>query len=758
MDFCGFSWHSIIIRPGRGVAGHVVRSGWGILIFVRMAKLNIVIAGSVAAAGLMCAAGCSTLSRTGRVDIVDPSIPSEPLLTGEQVAFSKALAAFAAGFSHEINREYAEALHQYQRASAYDPDRADLYVRRARIHLREFRAGDAEAVLRELIARQPANAQAYSWLAEVFRQSGQVDKAYEAYQQAIRLAPEESAHHLQYVHVLIQQGREDQAIEHLRQAIHTVNDRSDLLRVMGELHVRQAGLTADADSAQTHRNAAIEIFEQAVRENPDDITLLYSLGDLYLMSQQLLRAIEVYRSIDAKRPDDLQVQRKLAMSYMMAGQTDDAIAMLERIVKEQPYNAQVFMWLGELYESIEKRDQAMLNYQLATRAGRPDPAAYLQLARVQMEEDVDGAIHSLREGLEEMPANPRLNEMLGYLYFNKKQYDQALVHFARTLDILTEEDGVITANLHLYTALARQLTGDMDGAAPELGKAIRSNPDALQAYAHILFQDAEVSTRTQGIELLHRVAENLTDEPSVYSYIAYLHSFNKDYADAIAAFEQAEALAQRVDREDALDASFFFWYGAACEREQQYERAEHLFHECIKLDPDHAEAFNYLAYMWAEQGVKLDQALDYVRIALKHKPDSGAFIDTLGWIYYMQGRYDDAYHEIQRAAELVPDDPTILDHLGDILLKLGEEDAAVTSWGRSFRMDPENRDVAAKLIEHGIDPENLRDAPEAEDVESDLVTDETTPAVTDDEPDGIEPASPLKPISDPDVSELPVAL
>lgn len=715
-------------------------------------------AGSIAAAGMLLAAGCSTLPRYGQAEFVDPSIPSEPLLTDKQVTFSKALAAFAAGYSHEINREYAEALRQYQLAAQYDPDRADLYVRRARIHLREFRAGDAEAVLRELIARQPDNAQAHAWLAEVFRQSGQVDKAYEAYQQAIRLAPEDTSHHLQYVHVLIQQNREDEAIEHLRRAIHTVRDRSDLWRVMGELHLRQAGLTADAAGAQTHRNEAIEIFEQAVREKPEDITLLYSLGDLYLMSQQLPQAIEVYRRIDAKRPDDLQVQRKLAMSYMMAGQTDDAIEMLERIVKEQPYNAQVFMWLGELYESIEKRDQAVLNYQLATKAGRPDPAAYLQLARVQMEDDVDGAIRSLREGLEEMPANPRLNEMLGYLHFNKQQYSQSLVYFDRAQSILAEEDGVITPNLHLYTALARQLTGDMDQAAPELENAIRSNPDALQAYAHIMFQDPDTTTRVQGIELLRRVAENLTDEPSVYSHIAYLHSFNKDYADAIDAFEQAEARAREADREDALDASFYFWYGAATERDQQYERAEHLFHECIKRDPDNAEAYNYLAYMWAEQGIKLDQALDYVRIALKHKPDSGAFIDTLGWIYYMQGRYDDAYHEIKRAAELVPDDPTILDHLGDILLKLDQEDDAVAKWERSYRLDPDNENVAAKLTERGIDVESLHESPDAEESEPDGMTDDTPPAATGNDSDAIEPARPFKPISNPDISELPVAL
>ena len=113
--------------------------------------------------------------------------------------------------------------------------------------------------------------------------------------------------------------------------------------------------------------------------------------------------------------------------------------------------------------------------------------------------------------------------------------------------------------------------------------------------------------------------------------------------------------------------------------------------------------------MWAERGVRLDEALEHIRTALEISPDSGAFIDTLGWIYYQQGNYEDALREIRRAMELTPGDPTVTDHLGDTLDRLQRTDEAIAQWTASFLLDPESESVAGKLTEHGIDLAPLRE-------------------------------------------------
>ncbi len=90
---------------------------------------------------------------------------------------------------------------------------------------------------------------------------------------------------------------------------------------------------------------------------------------------------------------------------------------------------------------------------------------------------------------------------------------------------------------------------------------------------------------------------------------------------------------------------------------------------CIAIDPKHAEAYNYIGYMYAERGTNLTEALELVQHALALEPENGYFIDSLGWVYYQQGRYPEALRELQRAADRAKDDPVIFDHLGDAYLK-----------------------------------------------------------------------------------------
>ena len=72
----------------------------------------------------------------------------------------------------------------------------------------------------------------------------------------------------------------------------------------------------------------------------------------------------------------------------------------------------------------------------------------------------------------------------------------------------------------------------------------------------------------------------------------------------------------------------------------------------ILLDPKHAEAYNYVGYMYAEKGIRLDEAQRLIQKALELEPENGYYIDSLGWAYYQQGRYTDAVRELRRAVEL----------------------------------------------------------------------------------------------------------
>ena len=156
-----------------------------------------------------------------------------------------------------------------------------------------------------------------------------------------------------------------------------------------------------------------------------------------------------------------------------------------------------------------------------------------------------------------------------------------------------------------------------------------------------------------------------------------------------------------------LNSPFYFWYAAACERTSNFDRAAPLFLKCIALNPDNAEARNYLSYMWAERGEHLDEALAQIRKALENDPDNPAYRDTLGWIHFMRGDTEKALVETHKAVKQVDDDPTINDHMGDILAKLGRSSEAAGFWKKAFLCGNDTKELPAKLRSAGIDPASL---------------------------------------------------
>src|SRR5262249_31292365 len=96
-------------------------------------------------------------------------------------------------------------------------------------------------------------------------------------------------------------------------------------------------------------------------------------------------------------------------------------------------------------------------------------------------------------------------------------------------------------------------------------------------------------------------------------------------------------------------------------------------------------------YMYAERGQNLSEALELIQRALELDPDNGYFIDSLGWVYYQQGRYPEALRELLRATERAKDDPEIFDHLADAYLKNGKIEEAIATWEKTLTVDKEGR-------------------------------------------------------------------
>jgi Flp pilus assembly protein TadD len=180
--------------------------------------------------------------------------------------------------------------------------------------------------------------------------------------------------------------------------------------------------------------------------------------------------------------------------------------------------------------------------------------------------------------------------------------------------------------------------------------------------------------------------------PELFLYLGMAFYRANQHERAIRTYQEGLAV-------DDKHKDLHFQLGVVYEKQGNFEDAVTQFRRVIGLDPQHADAYNYVGYMFAEKGINLDEAEGLIRKALELEPDNGFYVDSLGWAFYQQGRYDEALRELARAVELTrgKEDPVIFDHLGDAYQKTGNEAEALRAWEKALELDPANEAVQRKV-------------------------------------------------------------
>ncbi|MBT8360722.1 MAG: tetratricopeptide repeat protein, partial [Deltaproteobacteria bacterium] len=142
-------------------------------------------------------------------------------------------------------------------------------------------------------------------------------------------------------------------------------------------------------------------------------------------------------------------------------------------------------------------------------------------------------------------------------------------------------------------------------------------------------------------------------------------------------------------------------YGLQLERSGRLDEAITVMERILLINPDHAEALNFIGYSWADTNRNLEKALDYINRAMQLKPDNGYIQDSLGWAYFRLGQLERAREELLGALVLLPNDPHIHEHLGDVYQALGLAEKARTAYEDAYEKfeDREKKEFMLQKIE-----------------------------------------------------------
>jgi len=417
-------------------------------------------------------------------------------------------------------------------------------------------------------------------------------------------------------------------------------------------------------------------------------------------------ALEHYTEAAGLDPKSHRLYTKVAVACLHQKLPNRAIEVLEKSCSEDPSSVQARVELATACQVTGHTDLAIEHYARAARLDPAETALYVALANLLFYENRDSrAIRVLKKGFRKAGQPSRL---IAYCY-------QQGTKFIRS--------GEIPRSIPCFQLLARNvpsqrqqfyhLLGDLYETLGHEEEALRNFtlatkgdsplPDSFVRLAFIRLR----SSSAKAVQTLRSADRRMPNNPAILFPLAYIQSTENQFEEALSLFERVKQIVNQSE-EQKLTANFYLYYGATCNRAGKIKEAEKSFEECLEFYPESHRVLNCLAYMWAQRGVKLDKAHKYVSLALERDPKNGAYLDTLGWIYYRQRNYTKALELIEKAHTQMTNDPTIADHLGDIFNALGDRERAVSYWKKSLLLDPENEAVARKLETHRVNLDELR--------------------------------------------------
>jgi tetratricopeptide (TPR) repeat protein len=226
------------------------------------------------------------------------------------------------------------------------------------------------------------------------------------------------------------------------------------------------------------------------------------------------------------------------------------------------------------------------------------------------------------------------------------------------------------------------------------------NPNHPGAYLHLAeLLLGPLKAADRAVKLLSEARRRFPGAPEIVYYLAIAQREAKQSQQAVATFEEALHEAQLDQDDDVINAKFYFNYGAAAEQAGLYDKAADLLRKSMELDPaNSAEACNYMGYMWADHNMNLDEAEAMIRRALESEPNNASYLDSLGWVEFRKGKFDQALSDLLRATKAADrEDPVVFEHIGDTYLKLNRISEALEAWKKALALDPKNKNLGEKI-------------------------------------------------------------
>jgi tetratricopeptide (TPR) repeat protein len=449
--------------------------------------------------------------------------------------------------------------------------------------------------------------------------------------------------------MLARKGRIEESFNFVRKAIDERPDDPEARLFAGYL----ASVTGQWDEAEKN-------YLEALRIEPNNDEAISFLGAMYAESGRLDEASDAFKKLESMTPTSYLPDYFLGRVAHRRGNIPEAITYFKRSVQKKPDFVESLVELAMLYEQTGDLKNAERTYRQIIRYQPNIPMAKARLARILIKTgkrtEAIGLIEDV-SGLHQTSEEAGLT--IGLMFLEEGLYQQASGEFAQVLKKNKDND-----QARYLLAVTTSESGNDRGAKDLLRKI---SPQSEEYVDSLLFLSSLLVKEGKSIEALEVLTAGRRNNPASPILLVATGRIMED----LDHLTQARDLYSEGIRLFPDSADVYFSLGAVEDRLGKKDECIKAMRQAVALDPNFADALNYLAYSWAEMGTNLKEALSLALKANTLKPDNGYYLDTLAWIYYRMNDLQKALPLLERAASLSDENPVVMEHLGDVYIRLG---------------------------------------------------------------------------------------
>jgi len=591
----------------------------------------------------------------------------------------------------------------------------------------------AVAEIEEALKVQPNDSRAFVTLGVVRKGSGDAKDAEEAFKKAIALEPSSINAHLAFANFLWSAGRQTEAEQEIQQAL-SHDPRNELAnRMLAMLYLStkrpdqaEAPLKIVAEnSKEPQARFQLAQYYVAVRRNDEAIKLLTELAgnQATFAAAEAMRAsidydagrrTEAHERVDkllVRAPKDVPALVLKAQWLMNEKKLDEALDRAKAAVAADPQSVSAQFALGAVQNLRRDVPAAMAAYTEVLRLNPRVVAAQVELSRLNLASgNGDAALHYAEEAKQTEPANasarvalvrtllekgelgraetelaelqrglpnsPAVHALNGTLQFQRKNYAAARTSFERAL-ALAPGDIQALNGLLVLDVQAKQV----DAAVRRIDGELAKQPDRVELLALAAGVYNQAGQGDKAEQALRRAVKNDPRFSVGYSMLAQLYLQQKRLDAARTEFEG-------MVKRDPKAVGPRTMVGVILQAQGKNDEARRWYEATVAEMPNAPVVANNLAFMYAEQGTKLDEALQLASSAKQQMPDSPEVDDTLGWVYYKKDLASMAVGPLEESRKKRPDSAGTLYHLGMTYAKLGDKAKAREALESALKMSP----------------------------------------------------------------------